>query len=225
MTAKYKYLFLDEGGNFDFAKTGTDYLVATAVVADRPFHWDALLLELKYDLLEGTHEPDYFHASEDRPATRKLVFNAICKSLNQFKIYSVILEKRKTHPKLQKIEAIYPTMLGWLVNYILHGVVLKAGNDQPPNVVVITDRIPVNKHRKAVEKVVKETLATESPTLSYRVLHHDSKSCFGLQVADYCNWAIYRKWSAKDMNSYNLIQTAVVSEFDFFKSGNTYSYS
>ncbi len=31
------YLFLDEGGNFDFSPAGTRYLTLTAVTATRPF--------------------------------------------------------------------------------------------------------------------------------------------------------------------------------------------
>lgn len=55
------------------------------------------------------------------------------------------------------------------------------------------DRIPVNKKRKAIEKAIKMTLPQMLPdSLRFRILHHDSKSCCGLQVADYFNWAIYR---------------------------------
>ena len=58
----------------------------------------------------------------------------------------------------------------------------------------------------------------------YQVLLHDSKSNVDLQIADYCNWAIYRKWSRGDERSYNLIRTAIRSEFDIFRSGSTYYY-
>ena len=50
-----------------------------------------------------------------------------------------------------------------------------------------------------VKKAVKMTLAKMLPKgVRYRVLHHDSKSNLDLQIADYCNWVIYRKWDRGD---------------------------
>jgi hypothetical protein len=92
-------------------------------------------------------------------------------------------------------------------------------------VIVFTDRIPVNRKRKAVEKAVKMTLVEMLPkAVRYRVLHHESKSNFDLQIADYCNWAVYRKWSLLDERSYELIRSAVRSEFDIFRNGTTLYY-
>ena len=56
---------------------------------------------------------------------------------------------------------------------------------------MITDRIPHQKKRLAAEKAIKEHLSDVLPkVLKYQLCHHDSKSCLGLQVADYCNWAM-----------------------------------
>ncbi len=46
----------------------------------------------------------------------------------------------------------------------------------------------------------------------YRILHHDSKSNIELQIADYMNWAIYRKWDRKDLRSFNLIRGVIREE-------------
>ncbi len=52
------------------------------------------------------------------------------------------------------------------------------------------------------EKGVKTTLAAMLPVeVSYRVLHHASKSNMDLQIADYCAWAIYRKWAGPEARS------------------------
>lgn len=77
----------------------------------------------------------------------------------------------------------------------------------------------------AIEKAAKVTLARILPkTARYRILHHDSKSNMDLQIVDYCNWAIYRKWDAQDERSYQLIRSVVVSEFDFCRTGTTLYY-
>jgi hypothetical protein len=60
--------------------------------------------------------------------------------------------------------------------------------------------------------------------MNYCVLHHQFRSYAGLQVADYCNWAIYRKWSKGDLRSYERIKLAVRSESEIFKTGRTYGY-
>jgi hypothetical protein len=51
------------------------------------------------------------------------------------------------------------------------------------------------------------------------VLHHASKSNLELQVADYCNWAIYRKWTNGDVRSYDIIKDAIRGEFDISETG------
>jgi len=56
-------------------------------------------------------------------------------------------------------------------------------------------------------------------TMRYRVLHHASKSNLELQVADYCNWAIYRKWTNGDVRSYDIIKDAIRGEFDISETG------
>ncbi len=60
--------------------------------------------------------------------------------------------------------------------------------------------------------------------LGYLIFHHSSSSCIGLQVVDYCNWAIYRKWSRHDSRSYNMILPAIASEFDIFRTGGRHYY-
>jgi hypothetical protein len=74
--------------------------------------------------------------------------------------------------------------------------------------------------REAVGKGVKVTLAAMLPaTVRYRVLHHASKSNMDLQIADYCTWAIYRKWNSQDARSFRRVQAAVRREWDLFQSG------
>ncbi|WP_448508115.1 DUF3800 domain-containing protein, partial [Immundisolibacter sp.] len=69
-------------------------------------------------------------------------------------------------------------------------------------VIVITDTIPIQKKRQAVEKAIKGALSAMLPAgMRYRILHHASRSHYGLQVADYCNWAVFRKWQKGSRNS------------------------
>jgi hypothetical protein len=134
----------------------------------------------------------------------------------------VIVEKRKTGPALRVPEKFYPRILGSLLKYILNERGILDGVEE---VIVITDNIPVKNKAKAIEKAIKVTLAEMLPSgIKYRILHHASKSSFGLQVADYCNWAIYRKWEGEDVRSYDLIRSRILSEFDIFRTGTRHYY-
>jgi hypothetical protein len=221
MSPQYLYVFLDEAGDFNFSLTGTRIFSITTITNIRPFPWDASLMSLKYDLIEVGLDIEYFHAAEDRQAVRDKVFAIIGNDLTDLRIDSLIVEKRKTGPALQVLEKFYPRMIGYLLRYVLYPKNLRDFAE----VIVITDSIPFSRKREAIEKAVKQTLSRMLPTgTKYRILHHASKSCAGLQVADYCNWAIFRKWERQDLRSYELIRSGIRSEFDIFKSGPRHYY-
>ncbi len=221
MSPQYLYVFLDEGGDFNFSATGTRFFTLTTITTTRSFPWDIPLLSLKFDFIELGLDIEYFHASEDRQAVRDQVFKIIGGNLSNVRIDSLIIEKRKTGPALQVLEKFYPRMIGYLLKYILDPDNLRDITE----VIVITDSIPVSKKREAVEKAVKQTLSNMLPSgIRYRILHHASKSCVSLQIADYCNWAVFRKWERKDLRSYELIRSGIKSEFDIFKSGTRCYY-
>jgi hypothetical protein len=218
---RYLYLFLDEAGNFDFTPNGTKYFMLSAICSVRPFDWDAALMALKYDELERGSTAEYFHAASDKQIVRNRVFAIIEQHLDSMRIDTVIVEKRKAVPELQPEEKLYPRMLGYLLRY----VITQTDMNLYEGVIVLTDAVPVHAKRKAIEKGAVEALAAMLPaSISYQIMHHDSKSCIGLQVADYCNWAIYRKWDRGDERSYRTIQRAIHSEFDIFKRGRSYYY-
>jgi hypothetical protein len=221
MAERFLYIFLDEAGNLDFSPTGTKFFLLGALTKERPFHAYKELTELKYDLAELGLDLEYFHAAEDNQATRNRVFDIVRSNLGGVRLDALVVEKCKTGPAMRAEEQFYPRMLGYLLRYIL------GQHDLPlyKEVIVFTDTLPVQKRRAALEKAVKTTLAAELPaTARYRLLHHASKSNLDLQIADYCTWAIYRKWNAGDTRSYQHIQSAVTSEFDIFRSGTTRYY-
>lgn len=215
------YIFLDEGGDFNFTRTGTRFFTMTSIAKVRPFTVSEKLHSLKYDLLEDGLDIDRFHASEDKQHTRDKVFDILQKNLKNKVIDSLIVEKAKTGPALQDPTKFYPEMIGHLLGYVLKYADLSTYSE----IIIMTDSIPIQKKHKAVQKAIKITLRAALPEgLPFRVLHHPSNSCFGLQISDYCNWAIYRKWRDGDTRSYDLIKHGIRSEFDIFKNGKNYYY-
>ena len=214
---RFLYIFLDEAGNLDFSKNGTRYFVLSGVVKERPFQAYKELTELKYDLVEHGMGLEYFHAAEDNQSTRNQVFDIIQRNLADVAVDAIIVEKQKVDAALRAEEHFYPKVLGTLLREILkqHPVAEFA------EVIVFTDSLPVQRKRGAVEKAVKTTLAAMlPPEVRYRVLHHASKSNLDLQIADYCTWAIYRKWNGQDARSFDRIRPAVRREWDVLSAGN-----
>lgn len=221
----YLYIFLDEGGNFDFSQKGTKYFTLTSVSSHR--NWDKLYTNLsneKYKLIEWGLNTEYFHCAEDNKYVRSKVFNILAEEFenNNIKIDSIIIEKQKTSLILQIEKEFYSKMLGFLLKYIFKNSNIQSYNE----IIIITDRIPINKKRQVVEKTVKKALTGELEELckKYRLYHHNSSSHFALQMADYCNWAIYRKWERQDDLSYKIIEPFIRSEFEIFKTGKIYYY-
>ena len=200
------YAFLDEGGNFDFSASGTSHLTLTAVRARRPFRFSTPLTDLRYDLLERGIDLEYLHASNDRQAVRNEMFErVIVPFLADLRAEVLVVEKASIPPESQRAELVYPWFVGMLLNQSLGSM----GWESVGDVIVITDRIPVTRKRRVVEKAVKTRLAEWLPDgVSYRLLHHDSKSCAGLQVADYINWAVHRWATLGDDRSLRLVAPA-----------------
>lgn len=215
------YLFLDEAGNFDFSPKGTRYFVLTSVSMRRPFAPHGPLDDYKHDCLEFGLDTEYFHCTDDNPRVRSRVFGTIANHLDGMKIDSLIVEKRKTGPALREDKRFYPYVLGQLLKFVLPKE-LAAGAEE---VIVITDTIPVQKKRQAVEKAIQQALAKMLPEgMKYRILHHQSRSHYGLQVADYCCWAVLRKWQTGETTFYDQIKSSLRSEFDIFRTGTRQYY-
>ena len=213
------YLFLDESGNLDFSNRGTRYFVLTSVSMERPFRAYSALDAYKYDCLEYGLENEHFHCAEDNKHVRGRVFDIIGGHLDAVSVDSLIVEKRKTNPALTGDGRFYPEILGYLLKHVLS----RQSNTEAEEVIVITDTIPLQKRRRAIQKAVKLTLARVLPQRhKYRILHHDSRSHYGLQIADYCCWAVFRKYEKGEMAYFDQIRPAVCSEFDIFRTETTY---
>ncbi|WBU61388.1 DUF3800 domain-containing protein [Paracoccus albus] len=218
------YVFLDEGGNFDFSPSGSEYFTLTSVSMMRPFRLHTFLDTYKYDLLEFRVPPridlEYFHCAEDNSHIKERVFQMLADNLPLACADAVVVEKRKTGPALQAPENFYPRMLGYLLRYVVERCPNGIGE-----LVIITDSIPVNRKRRAIEKAVKVTLSQMLPdSTPYRLMHHRSKAHYGLQIADYINWAILRKWERKQLQHHSLIEPLIRSEFDIFRTGRRHYY-
>lgn len=206
------FLYLDEAGNFDFSEKGSRYYILTCVAMRRPFHHVAPLSSIKYDLIEQHRIPKHltnyfeFHASEDPQSTRDLVFNCIGRYLDRFAIYCGVFEKSRIPLDSRDPHYLYASMFRWLIEQIAVQYPKEINR-----IVVVTDTIPVKKRSGALRQTLKSNLndIIVPMGMEYELYHHSSESDCNLQIADYCCWAVQRKWERDDDRSYRLIEQAI----------------
>lgn len=91
-------------------------------------------------------------------------------------------------------------------------------------VVVLSSIFDANK-RKLIEKTIKVYLK-QIYSKPFYLYFHENRSDKNTQIADYCCWAIYRKWTDGEIRPYNAVKKGnkIKSEFDIFKTGSTIYY-
>lgn len=223
------FIFIDESGNFDFSPRGTKYFILSAVSTLNPLGKEKLE-EIKYDLMKNGTNLEYFHATEDKQVVRNKVYSFI-ENLKDIEIDSVIAQKNKTNPSLyvstkkkkpKKGEKLYTLALQTLLQYIFRRYNNSAKVDQV--VIVLSSIFDVNK-RELIKKIIKIYLKQIFSNHFY-LYFHQNRSDKNTQIADYCCWAIYKKWTDGEIRPYSAVNKGnkIKSEFDIFKTGKTIYY-
>ena len=89
---------------------------------------------------------------------------------------------------------------------------------------VIAASIGTKKEFESYWRGLSDVMSQTSPSTKYFIAQWPANTDTGLQIADYCSWAIQRKWERNDERSYHLIRYKISSEYDAFSRGVTYYY-
>lgn len=208
------YIFLDESGDFNFSPSGSPYYLFGAVSTRDPVALDRAIAQLHYELLAEREHEHCFHATEDQQAVRDRVFAAI-RAAGNFDFDALIIEKAKANPVFYDEIRFYPQFAGYLLRYILG----RPSVSSAPAIVVVTDTLPMKKRREAVNKAVRASLRAARRDRPFTLVHHAAASHGGLQIADYCTWAVHKKWTHHELRPYREITGFRRSEFDIFEHG------
>lgn len=195
------YLFSDEAGNFDFSRKegATRYFaIGTAMLRDsEPAALQAELLRLRTDLAWRRLGLDNaFHATEDKQVVRDEVFKVLAK--HSFRVDVTLLEKSKAMPQTRSSET---TFYKYALYCHLKSIVTRVCSSEDELMVVAAE------------------IGTKK-----RIAFWPSFSDPCLQAADYCLWAVYRKWERGDYRSYDLVRHMIRTEFDLWSRGTTHYY-
>lgn len=135
---------------------------------------------------------------------------------------AAVVDMCKVHPNLRAPHKFYPTFAAAPLRFVLRGRAREA-----TNVLIYTDTLQVDK--ESVKKAIRLTCSAElkARCLPYHLYHHPSSSNGWLQVADYCAYAVYRKWGeAKDTKLYDVLKgNLACQEMDILRNGNQAYYT
>ena len=215
-------MFVDISGDYTFSSKGTTYLVCTSLMCTDIVLGVNQLCLCKHRQIDNGLDITHFHAAEDKQATRNEVFDII-EQLTHLRVDSIIVEKRKTHEKLQEPKYLYPFLIEKILQYPFdyRGVNV----EQYDKVFVFLDRESCSRREKGyIKQAVKRYLHNRLQNISFRLCMHPSSTHNHLQLVDYCRWAIFRKWERVDSRSYNKIRSLIKSEFPIFRYGTTIWY-
>lgn len=200
------YLFFDESGNLDFSENGSRWFCFGALTLRDPGPLTAAFARLRYAFLEQGLELECFHAAEDRQAVRNQVFSTLA-GVGGFDVDVLVAEKRLTPAVLRDPFEFYRHL-----GHVLMDSVLYRFRDVDEPIVIITDSLPVQRERKALEKAFRTALRESLKGRPFSIVHHNSATHAGLQAVDYCTWAVQRRLRG-DARPYELIR----SEWEAFK--------
>lgn len=213
------HIHVDESGDFSFNPKGSRYYIFTAAWTYNPQALGNALTSLRFSLNKNGANLSKFHACDDQQVHRNAVVDTLS-AHHSWWFASVVVEKRKVNPTIRKPETFYPKFLNSVLLFILRG-------GMKPNtsrVLVYTDRVPIDAKKHLVNKSIND-LCLRTLKVPYQVMHHPSESNAWLQVADYCSWAVCRKWQNGDPRTYERLRPRLLAlERDVLQGGTTIYY-
>lgn len=215
-----RYVFADESGCFTFKRTGhaSRYFMLCTVSLDACDVGYELLGLRRHLIHHRQFDGDAFHATADRQVVRDEVFNVLRQ--HDFRVDATILEKSKAQPQIRTDE---PTFYKYAWFYHLRHVgpkIAASGHELAITAAAIKTNRGKAHFKSAVNDVAQQVMRNTSWSVAFPPAAADP--C--LQVADYCAWAIQRKWERGDDRSYRLISDKVQTEFDLWASGPIHYY-
>lgn len=215
-----RYVFADEAGDLVFKRDGraSKYFIICTICLDS-CKVGADLLELRRRLAwDGYPLGDYFHATEDKQVVRDEVFKVIC--AEDFQIHATIMEKSKAQSQVRESkERFY--QYGWFYHMTHAGPKFL---EKDSELLLTTASIGTKKGQAIFTAAVNDVAQQTITRNQWQTYFCASAADPCLQFADYCTWAIQKKWERDDVRSYDLIRERITYEFDLWAHGSKHFY-
>ena len=168
---------------------------------------------------EGKIDRPYFHACEDSTEVQKQVFDVLIR--HDMRVDATIYEKRKAHPKTRPD---YLTFFQFAWHYHLQGMITAMAADADEVFLVAASLENNQKQQARIKTAVRQVCEARLEDIPLTACCWQSSNCLGLQIADYCSWALQRQWEGGKDWPLTLIADKVKSQFDLFRTGTRSFY-
>ena len=216
-----RYVFADEAGDFAFTREGraSRYFILCTMTVDDCGLGERLLRLRKELAWLGQPVGDCFHATEDKQAVRDAVFGIL--SSEPIAIECTILEKSKA---MAHIRATHERFYQYAWYYQFKGARGKILGDAN-EMLVTAASIGTKKSRTRFESGIHDVMNQHyGARVTWKTDHCPAIADPCLQAADYCTWAIQRRWERGDTRSYDLIKHAIRHEYETWRHGTRHYY-
>lgn len=203
------YMFADEAGDFTFKRTSNAsryFILATLTCHSCAMANDLLALRRRY-ALEGS-DAERFHATGDKQSVRNAVFAIF--ERHPFRVDATILEKAKAPASIRPDEPSF-YRVAWELHLARIAPAIVASGDK---ILVTAAALETRATKAAFKNALNNALQSSVPRDRWEVAFMTSASEPMLWAADYCAWAIQRRWALGDTRSHALIADRIASEVD-----------
>lgn len=215
------FIFADEAGCFNFSRAqgASRYYIVCTISSDSCHALAADLIQLRRELIwDKAPIGEYFHCSEDKQQIRNRVFELL--QNHNFSVQATIMEKSKALPRIRSSNHGF-YQYGWFYHfkYAAPKIIGRATELQITTASVGTHKGQAH-FTSAVNDVIQQVVRNKKWATNF--CRSIADPC--LQAADYCTWAIQKKWESNDTRSYDLIKNKIVHEVDMWAHGTTHHY-
>lgn len=214
------HIFSDEAGCFVFqrnARASRFFLVCTILLPDCGAG-DGLL-KLRRDMVwRGLRVKEEFHATEDVREVRDEVYEFIRKT--DLRIDVTILEKSKAFPRIRTSQDMF-YKYAWYYHFKTVGPKILAGHTEAS---ITAAALGTKKGQASYTAAVNDVLQQTVRRQQWRTFFPRAVAEPCLQIADYCAWAVQRKWERGEHIWYDIIKSKIATEFDLWRFGQNYYY-
>tara|TARA_Y100001947_G_scaffold152089_1_gene153193 strand:+ start:2994 stop:3635 length:642 start_codon:yes stop_codon:yes gene_type:complete len=213
-------MFADEAGCFNFNRSNRAsryFILCSVTMTDTSLGQE--LLQLRRSLALDKHQNNHFlHATADPWPIREKVYTVLADG--GFRIDATIYQKSKAQPHTRRTDAdFYKHIWYFHLKYCVPRIVRNGDR-----ILITGAALGKNKKKAAFKEAINNTAQQLLQPLNWEVSFVQSAEDPCLWAADYCAWAIQRKWELNCRRAYDMISDHIRSEFDQFRSGTTEYY-
>lgn len=216
------FVFADEAGCFNFSRKpgASRYYIICTISCTSCVTLASSLIELRRALIwEDAPVGEYFHASQDRQVVRDRVFNVL--GQHDFSIQATIMEKSKAYPRIRPTNQRF-YQYGWFHHFKYAAP--KIIRNEVKELQITVGSINTAANQGAFSFAVNDVVQQIAKGVASRTNFCRAVADPCVQAADYCTWAIQKKWERGDVRSYDLIRDRIVHEYDMWSHGTTHQY-